>query len=121
MNQRAAQRLLRAFRLWNITGDIVATDEGVSVDRQAASRLLSVIAGIEGGSRVPFIGALLNVHTGTDVVLRGDEPHHLARQLEELHRQHERRRRIDRGQFPGAMSAAEVARIWRRHPHLFRR
>lgn len=116
---RIAEQLDASFARFGVQGAAEAVDDGVNIHWQSVQQLRSAIAFIEGGSRIPFVNALLRAAPRTDVLLRGDEPHHLRRALDDLWHQKTRNAQIDRGQIPGALSGAEVSRLIRRHPHLF--
>ena len=117
--QRLAEQLDASIARLGERGAANAVDDGVSIRWAAVQQLRATISSIEGGSRGPFIHSLLRTPAHTDVVLRGDEPHHLRRALDELARQKSRNDQIDRGQIPGTLSGAEVTRLIRRHPQLF--
>ncbi|SDH54130.1 hypothetical protein [Microbacterium sp. 77mftsu3.1] len=123
MNQqyaRTAEQLNHVFNLLGAPADIRPTDNGVIVPAHTARGLLSRIAFVQGGSRVPFVNALLRT-TGHDLHLAGDEGLHLSRALEDIHRSTRRAAQIDRGVIPGNLSGAEVSRLARRHPGMFAR
>lgn len=120
MNDRTADQLNRTFAHLGAPGGVTAVQDGVSIPMQTARQLLSKLAFVQGGARIPFVNSLLR-HTGEDIVLRGDEGRHLAVALEDVERQVRRNRQIDRGQIPGAMSGSEVTRLIRQNPHLFAR
>jgi len=117
---RTASDLNSVFREFGVRGDIAADGDKVVVPASAAQRLLAAIGFIEGGGGVPFVRALLQRRPGVDVELVGDEALHLKRGLEDVLRAKRRADRIDRGILPGALSAGEVSRLARKHPHLFR-
>lgn len=119
MYTRTADDLSRAFRSLGAPNGITASDDGVTIPWRSATALLSRLAFVEGGSRVPFVRSLLRCAPGTDIFLRGDEGMHLRRALEDVERENRRREKLDRGQIPGALRSSEVVRLARRHPHLF--
>jgi len=119
MFDRTAQDLNRAFAAFGVRGDVTATDDGVHIPAVTAQALYAKLAYVQGGSRVPFVRTLLRPSGVEGITLRGDEGLHLRRALDDIHREDDRRRRIDRGQIPGALSAAEVSHIARTQPHLF--
>lgn len=116
---RVAQQLDAAFTHFGIRDATTPTEDGVSISWDAVNRLRGEISSIQGGSGVPFIVALLRTPPRTDVTLRGDEPHHLRRALDDLWRKKTRNEQIDRGLIPGALSGSEVMRLMRRHPQMF--
>jgi len=116
---RTATDLNHVFGQFGVRGDITADGDTVTVPAPAAQRLLAAIGFIQGGGRVPFIRTLLQRTPGRDVELVGDEARHLLRELTDVLRSQQRADKIDRGTLPGALSAAEVSRLARKHPHLF--
>lgn len=116
---RIAEQLGFSLARFGVRGAATAVDDGVSISWQSVQQIRSAIAFIEGGNRTPFVNSLLRGAQSNDVVLRGDEPHHLRRALDDLWHQKTRNEQIDRGQIPGALSGAEVSRLVRRNPYLF--
>lgn len=117
--RRTATQLDAVFARFGVRPSAVAIDEGITLPWSAVQQLRSAIAFTEGGNRIPFVNALLRCAPGGEVVLRGDEPHHLMRALNDLIRQKTRNDQLDRGQIPGALSGAEVTRLLRKHPQMF--
>lgn len=117
--RRISEQLDGSFARLGVPAATSTTEDGVVIRWSDVQRLRSVMSSIEGGSHLPFIHALLRSAPHTPVVLRGDEPHHLRRALEDLKRQKTRNEQLDRGQIPGALSGSEVARLIRRRPELF--
>lgn len=119
MNDRTAQDLNRIISRFGVPADVTSTDDGVLIPARTAQELSAKLGFVQGGSRVPFVRTLLRANSVGQVFLRGDEGMHLRRALEDIHREDDRRQKLDRGQLPGALSGAEVSYLARRHPHLF--
>lgn len=118
-HERTARDLNMTFRRLGAHGDVLSDGDGVLIPLSTAKNVVAAVGYVQGGSFAPFVNTLLG-RAHTDVHLRGDEGMHLRRALDEIIRESDRRKKIDRGQIPGALSGAEVSRLARRHPHLFR-
>ena len=114
---RIADDLNRSVRQFGAHPDVTATDDGVVIPALTARKVTSALGFMQGGMRVPFVSSLLGRGTA-DTLLRGDEGLHLVRALDDIARQAQRRRRIDHGQIPGALSSSEVTHIARTQPWL---
>lgn len=116
--ERAHGNLSRAFGLFGVPLRATVTDGGIVIPYTEIRSLNARFSSIDDGGRGSFVRALLRGRPGEDVLLRGDEGFHLARTIEEAHRQHTRAEQIRRGRIPGALSGAEAVALMRRHPGL---
>ncbi|NYF16030.1 hypothetical protein HDC37_000844 [Microbacterium sp. AK009] len=116
-----AAALGRALALFSVHATVTVAEDHVLVPNRTAEAILSDIARVDGAGSAHRVRSLLHSRRGEDVQLTVPDAAHLVLALEDGHRQKRRNEQIDRGQIPGPMSSAEVMRLARRHPGLFRR
>lgn len=82
--ERAADALRGSLARLDIYGVCEVDDDRVHIDRELIAAMTRRLVYVQGGSRVPFVRALISRPDADGIRLSSDEAHHLGRALDDI-------------------------------------